>query len=87
MALQQTEHVAARLADRRHLRDDRQVVDDEADFVLLYLSEVVGVSEHAKAGDVGRAVRVVLVHEARRCRQRTQRDRRTTADPTATLAG
>ena len=67
MTLQQTEHVSARLADGGHLGDDWQVVDDEADFVLLYLRQVVGVAEDSKARDVGGSVGVVLVHQTRGC--------------------
>ena len=63
VALQQLEHVAARLGHRRHLGDDRQVVDDEGDLVLLVARQVLRVAEEAEARHVRRAVRVVLVHE------------------------
>ena len=67
MTLQKTKHVAARLADGGHLGDDWQVVDDEADLVLLYPGQVVGVAEDAEACDVCGAVGVVLVHKTGGC--------------------
>ncbi len=45
MALQKSKHVAACLADGSHFGDDREIVDDEADFVLLDLGQIVGVAE------------------------------------------
>ena len=67
MTLQQPEHVSARLANGGHLGDDGQVVDDEADLVLLYLRQVGGVAEDAETCDVGRSMGVILVHETCGC--------------------
>lgn len=63
VALQELEHVSAGLGHGGHFGDDRQVVDDEGDFVLLVRGQGLGVSEQTEAGDVGGTVRVVLVHE------------------------
>ena len=64
MTLQQAEHVSARLADSSHLGDDRQVMDDESDFVLLHSREVRRVAQQTESRDVRRTVRVVFVHQA-----------------------
>ncbi len=61
-ALKELEHVPAGLRDGCHLGDDRQVVNDEGDFVLLVLGQIHRVAEEAEPGHVGRSVGVVLVH-------------------------
>lgn len=63
MSLQQLEHVTACLRDGRHLCNHRQIVDDERHLVLLMGGQRLGVTQQAKAGDIGGAVRVVFVHE------------------------
>ena len=64
--MEEADHVATSFADRRHLGDDGQIVDDVAHFVLLDPCEVRRVAEQPKARDVGGSVGVVLVHETRR---------------------
>jgi len=51
------------LGDGGHLGDDRQVVDDERDRLLLVLGQVLSVTKDAEAGDVSGGVSVVLVHQ------------------------
>ena len=56
--------IDSNLSDGGHLGDDRQVVDDERNRLLLVLGQILSVAEDAEPCDVGGGVSVVLVHEA-----------------------
>lgn len=63
VALQQLEHVAARLGHSCHFGDHGQVVDNKGHLVLLMPREVLCVTQQAESRYVCRAVGVVLVHQ------------------------
>lgn len=65
VALQKLEHVSTGLSDSSHFRDDRQVVNDEGDFVLLMRREGLSVTKQTESSDVSGSMSVVLVHQAR----------------------
>ncbi len=63
VTLEELEHVAASLGDGGHFGDDRQVVNDEGDLVLLVAGQGLGMAEESEAGHVCSAVGVVFVHQ------------------------
>ena len=71
MPLQQPKHISTGFADSGHLGYNGQVMDDKANFVLLYSGQVVGVTQQTKAGDICGTVCVVFMHQAGSCKVQT----------------
>lgn len=63
VALQQLEHVAARLGHCCHFGDHGQVVDNKGHLVLLVPRQILRVAQQTESCHVRRTVGVVLVHQ------------------------
>lgn len=71
MTLQQLKHVSTSFRNSCHFGNDRQIVDDERDFVLLMRSECLSVPQQTKTSDICGSVSVVFMHKTRCCSVQT----------------